>query len=142
VTDDNAGNGDEGSDTLTSIEKLQFNGVTLDLGQPVQLFDTNGDLVGTFSTIQAAIDASQDDYTIRAAAGTYHENLTISHGVTILGAEAGVAVSGRDASGGTGETTIVGHANVTATDNVTLNGLRFLNDATTTGGGPALHFLT
>jgi Ca2+-binding RTX toxin-like protein len=145
VTDTNAGNGDEGSDTLTSIEKLSFAGSSLDLANPVQLFDTGGHLVGTFSTIQAAIDASSDDFTIRAAAGTYHENLVISHGVTILGAEAGVAVSGRDASGGTGETTIVGHSHVTAADNVTLDGLRFLNDATTTGGGasnPALQFQT
>ncbi|MDB5693152.1 MAG: hypothetical protein JWO81_2215, partial [Alphaproteobacteria bacterium] len=137
VTDTDAGNGDEGIDTLTGIEKLQFAGTTLDLGQPVQLFDATNHLVGTFGTIQAAIDASSDDYTVRVAAGTYHENLVISHGVTILGAEAGVAVSGRDAANGVGETTIVGHAHVTATDNVTLNGLRFLNDGTTTGGGPS-----
>ncbi|HMG47161.1 MAG TPA: hypothetical protein VK614_06845, partial [Allosphingosinicella sp.] len=143
VTDTNgATNGDDGSDTLTGIEKLQFNGQALDLGQPVQLFDDAGNLVGTFGTIQAAIDASSDDYTIRAAAGTYNESLTVNHGVTILGAEADVAVGGRDAAGGVGETTIIGHATVTAADNVTLNGLRFLNDATTSAGGPAIYFTT
>ena len=43
---------------------------------------------------------------------------------------------------GAGETTIVGNAIVTATDNVTVNGLRFLNDATNTAGGPAIWFQT
>ena len=65
--------------------------------------------------------------------------------MTILGAEAGNAVGGRDAETGTGETTIVGDAEVTAASGVTLDGLRFLNDATTTGGGgtsPTLQFLS
>ncbi|HEY0027074.1 MAG TPA: M10 family metallopeptidase C-terminal domain-containing protein [Allosphingosinicella sp.] len=142
VTDNVSGNGDEGADTLTGIEKLSFGGQVLDLAAPVQLFDANGNLVGTFGTIQGAIDASSDNYTIRVAAGTYTEDLTINHGVRILGAEAGTPVAGRDASGGTGETTIIGHAKVTAADNVTLDGLRFLNNASTTAGGPALQFNT
>jgi Ca2+-binding RTX toxin-like protein len=142
VTDKVSENGDEGADTLTSIEKLSFGGQVLDLAAPVQLFDKNGNLVGTFGTIQGAIDASGDDYTIRVAAGTYTEDLTINHGVTILGAEAGTPVAGRDAANGTGETTIIGHAKVTAADNVTLDGLRFLNNASTTSGGPALQFNT
>ena len=70
-------------------------------------------------------------------AGTYDEDLIINIGVTILGAQAGDAGRGRDAATGAGETTIIGHAKVTATGAVTLDGLRFLNDATTTGGGPA-----
>jgi len=150
VTDNNTANGNEGGDTLTSVERLQFAGQTLNAGQAVQLFNSGGTLVGTFDTIQAAIDASSDDYTIRVAAGTYDEDLTISHGVTILGAQANVAVGGRDASAGTGETTILGRAQVTATDNVTLNGLRFLNDTSTTaptlqiltGGGATGHLVT
>ncbi|HEY5724065.1 MAG TPA: hypothetical protein VIT45_17285, partial [Allosphingosinicella sp.] len=145
VTDTNAGNGDDGADTLTGIEKLQFSGTTLDLADAVQLFDSGNNLVGTFDTIQAAVDAASDDYVIRVAAGTYDEDLTIDVGVTILGAQAGVAVSGRDASAGTGETNIIGHAHVTSADNVTLDGLRFLNDSTTTGGGsanPTLMFQT
>ncbi|MFL6843435.1 MAG: M10 family metallopeptidase C-terminal domain-containing protein [Allosphingosinicella sp.] len=137
VVDNNAGDGDEGSDTLTSIEKLQFNGNALDLGQPVQLFDSSNNLVATYGTIQAAINAAHDDYTIVVAAGTYDEDLTIGVGVTIVGAQKNVAVGGRDAAGGAGETTIIGHAHVTATDNVTLNGLRFLNDGSTTSGGPS-----
>jgi serralysin len=137
VVDNVPAGGDEGSDTLSSIEKLSFGDATLDLSDPVQLFDADGNIVGTFGTIQAAIDAASDDYTIRVAAGTYDEDLTIDVGVTILGAEAGEAVAGRDAAGGAGETNIVGHAHVTAGDNVTLDGLRFLNDGTTTGGGSA-----
>ncbi|HYG47042.1 MAG TPA: M10 family metallopeptidase C-terminal domain-containing protein [Allosphingosinicella sp.] len=145
VADNVPAGGDEGSDTLSSIEKLSFGDSSIDLADPVQLFDADGDIVGTFGTIQAAIDAASDDYTIRVAAGTYDEDLTIDVGVTILGAGAGEAVAGRDSAGGTGETNIVGHAHVTASDNVTLDGLRFLNDGTTTGGGsanPALQFLT
>ncbi len=145
VVDDNAGDGDEGSDTLTGIERLEFAGTIVDLDQPVQLFDDGGNLVGTFDTIQAAIDAASDDYTISVAAGTYDEDLVIDVGVTINGAQVDAAVGGRDAANGVGETTIVGHAHVTASDNVTLNGLRFLNDATTSGGGaanPTLQFQT
>jgi Ca2+-binding RTX toxin-like protein len=145
VSDEVPAGGDEGSDTLTSIEKLEFGGGTLDLSDPVQLFDSNDNLVGTFGTIQGAIDAASDHYTIRVAAGTYDEDLTVDVGVTILGAGAGDAVSGRDSAGGTGETNIIGHAHVTAADNVTLDGLRFLNDGSTTGGGssnPALQFQT
>jgi Ca2+-binding RTX toxin-like protein len=142
VDDVDSGNGDEGTDSLTGVEKLQFAGATLDLANPVQLFDGGGQLVGTFTTIQAAIDAASDDYTIRVSAGTYDEDLVINKGVAILGAQADVAVGGRDAAAGAGETTIVGRAQVTATDNVTLNGLRFLNDATTSGSGKAVHFTT
>jgi len=138
---DNVG-GEEGSDTLTSIEKLQFAGQTLDTAQAVQLFNAGNVLVGTFDTIQAAINAASDDYTIRVAAGTYDEDLVINKGVRILGAQEDAAVGGRNAATGVGETTIIGHAQVTAADNVTLNGLRFLNDSTTTGGGPALYFTT
>ena len=130
---------DEGTDTLDSIEMLEFGNVSINLTDPVQLFDASDQLIGTFNTIQAAIDAASDDYTIRVAAGIYDEDLTIDVGVTILGAQYGHRRYrvGRDAASGVGETTIIGHAHVTATDNVTLDGMRFLNDATTTGGGPA-----
>ena len=71
------------------------------------------------------------------APGTYDEDLVIDVAVTILGAQAGNAVGGRNAASGLGETTIVGHAHVTAPGGVWLDGLRFLNNSTTTGGGPA-----
>lgn len=71
--DTNAGNGDEGTDTLTGVERLQFGDVTLDLTGPVPLFDGGGQLVGTFDTIQAAVNAASSGYTISVAAGTYAE---------------------------------------------------------------------
>jgi Ca2+-binding RTX toxin-like protein len=144
VSDNEPGNGNEGADALNSIEVLQFSNRSLDTTMPVQLFDQNNQLVGTFNTIQAGIDAAQDNYTLRVAAGVFHENLVIPVGVRILGART-TAVTGRDAANGVGETTIVGHAKVTSEDNVILTGLRFLNDGTTTGGGPSnptLQFLT
>ena len=137
VSDDNAGDGDEGSDTLNGVEILTFSDITLDATKRVQLFDTTGALVGTFDTIQVAIDAASDDYTIRLAPGFYDEDLVIDVGVQILGFRADIPVLARNAATGSGESTIIGHAHVTAADNVTLNGLRFLNDATTTGGGPS-----
>ncbi|HYD37062.1 MAG TPA: hypothetical protein VEA60_05580, partial [Allosphingosinicella sp.] len=144
VSDNEPSNGNEGADSLSSVEILQFSNRTLDSTMPVQLFDQNNQLIATFNTIQAAIDSAQDNYTIRLAAGTYDEDLVINVGVRILGARTS-AVTGRDAAGGVGESTIIGHAKVTAVDNVTLTGIRFLNDATTTGGGaadPTLLFLT
>ncbi len=79
VTDNNAGDGDEGADTLSSIEVLSFlgDGVTLDLTAPVKLFDSTNTLVGTFSAIQAAVDAASDGYTIDIGDGTFREQVTI-----------------------------------------------------------------
>ena len=55
---------------------------------PVQLFDAAHNLVSSFSTIQAALDAAGSVTgmpTIEVGAGTYAENLTISDGVNIVG---------------------------------------------------------
>ena len=124
----------EGTDTLLGVEIVSSaSGNILLVGS------------GGFATIQEAIDAASDGDTILVTAGTYDEDLTIDVGVTILGAEHGNAVGGRDAATGVGETTIIGHAEVTASSGVTLDGLRFLNDATTTGGGgtnPTLQILS
>ncbi len=94
VADSDAGNGDEGSDALNSVERLQFQGVTLDLDDPIQLFDSGNLLVGTFDTIQAAVDAASAGYTILVAAGTYAELVTVDKDVTIKGPNAGVAGNG------------------------------------------------
>jgi Ca2+-binding RTX toxin-like protein/preprotein translocase subunit YajC len=132
VVDNNAGDGDDGSDTLISIEKLVFADGPYVPNTKVHLYDASDNLVANYQTIQAAINAASDNYTIRVDAGTFTEDLVIDKGVRILGAQAGAAVGGRDAANGVGETTIVGHASVTAADNVTLDGIRFLNDGTTT----------
>ena len=71
--------GDEGTDTLSSVERLVFrnadgaggaNGDTvLDLTKPVQLFDAGNHLIGTFDTIQGAVDAATNGDTVLASAG-------------------------------------------------------------------------
>ena len=122
VTDTNAASlGDEGTDTLTSVERLVFqnadgpgggNGDTvLDLSNPVQLFDSGNHLLGTFATIQAAINAAGDGVGqyILAAAGTYAENLVIDRGVEIRGVNAGVAGDGTRGA----ETILTGQSQIT-----------------------------
>ena len=81
---------DDGSDTLTSIEGCRS--ATSRSTSPIRSSCSTArhQLVGTFATIQEAIDAASDDYTIRVAAGTYDEDLVIDVGVTILGAQADV----------------------------------------------------
>ena len=118
----------DGTDTLTNVEIVDdaAAGHILLVG------------AGGFATIQAAIDAASDGDTIMVAAGTYDEDLNINKAVTILGTHAGDAVAGRNPADPLGgETTIIGHAHITASDAVTIDGVRFLNDATTTGGGPS-----
>ena len=125
----------DGTETLANIEIVEdaAGGDTLLVGN------------GGFATIQAAINAASAGDTILVAAGLWDEDLLINKAVTILGAHAGEAGTAgtRDAAGGMGETTIIGRASVTTPGGVTLDGLRFLNDATTTNGGaggPLLRF--
>jgi hypothetical protein len=127
-------NGTGTVETLTGVEVVVFD----DHAMNVLTVDASG-ANGQFTSIQAAIDAAQDGDTIVVLAGTYDEDLTIDKGVTILGAHAGAAGtdSGRDAASSSGETNITGHHHVTADAAVTIDGVRFLNDATTTGGGPS-----
>jgi Ca2+-binding RTX toxin-like protein len=128
--------GGEGEDGLDGIEALQFGNATLDVDDKVQLFDASNTLVDTFGTIQAAINAASDGQTIRIAAGTFDEDLVVNVAVTILGAHWGDAGSSRTASSGAGETNIIGRNKITAAGDVTIDGVRFVNDATTTHGGP------
>ena len=79
----------EGSDALSGIEVLEFNGATLDLNDAVQLFDASNALIGTFDTIQAAVNAAHaSGDTIRIKAGSYTEDVTITgKSITIDGVE-------------------------------------------------------
>jgi len=124
VTDNNPGDGDEGHDTLTSIERLQFADATFNIGDPVLLYDGSNNLIGTFTTIQAAIDAASDGYRIVAEAGTYAEDLTLDKDVTIEGANAGLA--GTDGARGA-ETIIDGSVDVTsAGSGATIDGVEIV----------------
>ena len=139
VTDTDASNGNEGTDTLTSIEKLSFGGATLDATQKVQLFNASGQLVGTFDTIQSAENAASNGFTIRLAAGEYDEDVAIDVGVRILGAQAGTSATGRDPALAAGASNILGNIVVSSQSNVAIDGVRIVNDAI--GGAPSLEIL-
>ncbi|MBW4462727.1 MAG: hypothetical protein KME47_21190 [Nodosilinea sp. WJT8-NPBG4] len=99
--------------------------------QPLQLFDADNNLVGGFSSIQAAIDAAADGYTLLAAAGTYSENVTLDKAITLVGANFGVA--GNDAARGA-ESILAGSFTL-ADDNISILGFEFTNNTATIRGG-------
>jgi len=122
----------EGTDTLSGIERLAFNGLTLDLTKKVQLFDGSNKLVGTFDSIQAAVDGASDGYTIRLAAGSYEESVTIDQNIAILGANDGDSASGARGA----ESVIRGQVTVSAahsaTDKVVIDGVKIYNTSDNT----------
>ena len=117
----------EGTDGLTSIERLQFSDVRLDVNQKVQLFDGTDRLVGTFDHIQDAITAGADGYRIRLASGSYDENVDISKNIEIDGVNAGTVGTGSRGA----ESVIRGQVTVSAahsaTNHVTVNGIEVYN---------------
>ena len=86
--------------------------------------------VGTYSTISAAVAAASNGDTIQVCPGTYNESVSINKQLTINGAQAGNAVSGR--SFGVGESTVNGQITVQAT-NVTFDGFSLTNPGQATG---------
>lgn len=119
------------TETLTSIEALQFNDITLNLAFPVQLFNGTT-LLGTFETIQEAVDAAAAGNTIRLAAGEYDEDVVIDVAVTIEGAHHGD--DGRGPGRGTDESNITGSISVTA-NGVTIDGITVSGEFSP-GGAP------
>ncbi|KQM36423.1 calcium-binding protein [Sphingomonas sp. Leaf10] len=127
----------DGTDTLSGIEIVNDDA----MGRILLVGN------GGYATIQAAVNAAEDGDTILIAAGTYTENLDFSKAVTVKGAKAGSdgVDAGRGVADGAGETTIIGRSDISSTGKVVLDGLRFLNNATTSGGGasePTLHIRT
>ena len=137
VKDTNTANGNEGTDTLWGVAQLQFGSdAVIDLGANVLVYDGHyagtgaGVLKASYASIGAALAASgtHDNDTIVVREGTYAENLSITKGVTILGAQHGVAGTAHTGfATGTGESTISGQWTIATTNSVVIDGLRFLN---------------
>ena len=68
-------------DTLTDVEIVQFSDAVLDASLNVQMFDGADNLVGTFETIQEAVDAAagSDGYTIMLKTGVYEEQVVVDN---------------------------------------------------------------
>ncbi len=80
---------------------------------------------GVYGSIQAAIDAASTGDIIHVGPGTYNENLNIDKGVIIEGANHGLV--GTDPSRGA-ETIITGQSTINTTDQVTIDGVEFLDN--------------
>lgn len=94
-----------------------------------------------FSTIQAAVNAANTGDTIDVASGTYSESVTINKSITVDGAQAGVAATGRsgpesilDATSNSGDTLF----NVAAND-VTINGFTVQNQTNVNHFGAGIY---
>uniref|UniRef100_UPI000833F95E VCBS domain-containing protein n=1 Tax=Rubripirellula obstinata TaxID=406547 RepID=UPI000833F95E len=77
----------DGTDTLSGIERLQFDDGTLntiELTHPVQVFSSTDDLEATFPTLSAAIAAASSGDTIRVAADlNVTEDILVTDGAGI-----------------------------------------------------------
>ncbi|MCX7374503.1 MAG: hypothetical protein NTW56_19070 [Alphaproteobacteria bacterium] len=117
-----------GTDSLSGIEVVAFDDVTLDLTQSVQLFNVSDVLIGTFGSIQAAVTAAVDGQAVRVKAGSYIEDVALGgKSITIDGA-------------GSGSTTLVGQFTSAGTQAATLTISDLAVDAT--GKSTGLHITT
>ena len=85
----------------------------------VRVTDSDGVFLGTYVSIQTAINASSDGWTLTASAGIYSEHVTLNKAVTLLGANVGVdgADGAREA-----ETVFTGGVDISASG-VTVDGV-------------------
>ncbi|WP_298965834.1 DUF5801 repeats-in-toxin domain-containing protein [uncultured Roseibium sp.] len=113
-------------DTLYGIEGIDFggDGVDFDLSANVLVFDASGNLIGTFGTITEGVTAADPGFTVQVKAGRYEEPVTISEGITLVGANAGISGTGTRGA----ETVIDGLVTLTGTGAITIDGVQFLND--------------
>jgi serralysin len=119
----------EGTDTLDGVEGLDFADAVFSLAGTVAVFDGDGALVSMHTTIQAAIDAvtTVAGYRIFAGAGTYAEDVNVTKGVRIEGANIGVA--GDDTRG---TETSVKSFTISA-DDVTIDGVEVTGSSNSAG---------
>lgn len=135
VTDTNTANGNEGTDTLTSIETLQFADARFSADDKVQVFDAAGKLTGTFGSIDSAVDSAVSGGTVIVRGGTYYEQVTVSNAtnltikaamgetVTIVAPEV-LSITGAKANG----TAVNAIINVTDSVNVKIEGIHIDGD--------------
>jgi Ca2+-binding RTX toxin-like protein len=112
VTDNNVGDGDQGTDVLTDVEQLNF-----DDGN-VLIVDASG-AYGDYTTIQDALADAADGDTIIVMAGSYSGDITIDKQVTIASAE-NAGIDADDSRGA--ESVLTGGFHITA-DGVVIDGL-------------------
>jgi filamentous hemagglutinin family protein len=114
--------------TLNFKDEDDDDDLTINLSKSITLGDnqtltgdgTTVNILSEDASIQNGIDVSATDATITVSDGTYTEDLTIDKSVTLEGAQAGNAVSGRT-SGDADESTIVGEHAITGST-VTIDG--------------------
>jgi len=92
-----------------------------------------------FTSIQAAINAASDGDTIIIDAGNYDEDPVVNKSLTIQGPQAGASGANRDPANSAGEANILGNVTITAEGNVTIDGVRIVND---TPGGVSLDIVS
>jgi Ca2+-binding RTX toxin-like protein len=120
-------NGDDGTDIVRDVESLQFaNGVT------VHIVDQSG-AFGSFTTIQAAVDAADANDVILVRGGTYVEQVQVEgsgkDGLTIMAATGDIvtvtppATLEKTADSPTSGRDLVSLISVEGADNVTIKGI-------------------
>ncbi len=125
VVDNNAGDGDEGTDTLMNVEAAYFAGdnVLISVVGPVQLFDDSSNFVGAFNTITDAIAAASAMYTLNIAAGDYSGESPVAVDVDDLLVEGAAGATGIELvlDPGVSNITLDGEADIDVTGNGIVN---------------------
>ena len=97
------------------------------------LYDGQGNLVATFGTIQQAVDAAQDGYTVQLADGTYREQVSVTdktitikgngEGRTTIESPDATALNANTAYRGSAAYSIIGVKSSTRTTGLTIQNL-------------------
>ena len=123
-------NGTDGTDTIANVEIFQFDDVSIDLTDPVQLFSSTGDLLASYETIQAAIDAAaatdvvqvKDGETVTLVSSNPGDPVTITRDLVLNG-----DLDVEDSNGAS--------TNLVVPTGLTLSGSGTINGSVTLAGG-------